>query len=1670
MGANQPAAEPSFNPDIAGNDEASNNSILDNPVPAFPDQLKMVAERTYRGIPQTQQLYHNAIIMGDDSLSDEERKKRIQDGPLKAYLDEQGQAVESAYQSSPWYMRMTADAGNMLPGMGASLGEGAAVGAGTAATAAPLAAGLSRIPYIGLPLAATVESLGFDQGFMIGTANSMQTQAAGEIYGDLINAGISHKAARPIAQAYGTVNAALEYLSLGKLGKLAGKAMDYGAKGAISRQLTSPFVKKLQSNMFAKLGAHYVESIATESSTEYMQTFMEHVAEYTAHRVERSGPQDFDWNAAHQSSKEAFMQALGASIMLGAGSGLGGYAIGKGKGGVEAVLNNQKVREILNSAEKIDPSEMLSNINKAMNEMPYPWEKEGANQVHHTSDGKIFITTGVSKTGEAGTQQTELSASGPGPDTSKLTPEEVLGGPTGETTQAQQGTPVLEIKDGKLQVSQGAQEALGKASETLAQTGDAQAALDTLFTDQQDNQFVSPEQLDANAREIGPAMEATPMTALEVQARKNQIASDLKTLKAEEMRLSDKFKQQEQIGRNSDATIQKLESVWEKQAALDNERGLLELGLLSRENVAQDSGKLRMSQISKLVTKVQKSADRLERQKQKLREKVSALNLNAKTAKQEAIQKGNEKAAKAKAAGMKSGAFQENRAIRAMQDQLIQIVNAATSDRNTRNELKAMINKVTTRTQFNKVTQKMQAKLGKILAKQGARDYKKQQDAIVGQIDKLLNVGKTRMSGGKPINAKLDADTTARLNMFKNFVKDEQSAVTHMNNFMTRTHTDSNGVTTDYATLLATGQGHLIPAKDLFNFNLASMAAGLKNKSPIELNIIKGNIAQWVQDGRDAVARKQAAIAQQRAAESAIAASSIGANKDAYEGLPSPKQVAKQSTESLQASILNWDDLMKFISPNDETHAIAQLVDPTQARRNYYTAQDTIKLGALQAMEKALRQAGSQKSIQDKMNEDSNSVYELRYLKKGNTEATARYNKAQLIDIWMKMQDPELHDTMTDTAKGNGWTFTGDVTQGRSFEETVESILEPEDLAVGQSLLDFYDDYHSRVNTAFRDKYGADLPKRDNYSPLSRESHDVVPGSQQAHNLMFTSLLPGSAKSRVNSLKAIKPENAYNIMNDHINGWEHFMAFDEILGTMKNVFSDSNINKTIEQRHGYGTKKVIDSYVERFVSDTAMADNNDGANWLYRAMRSDISKAALGFKAVYQMGTQLTSGVAMWGDHNIADIAKGYGYYIKNFQEAEKAMRDSPILSRRFREGNSIDIEQALRQNGIGAELMTRLFGVDQVELGPKQYDVLTRLMFDGIRYGDAGVARVFGGAVYGAERAAGKSKQEAIMAVERAMERTQQGDTVEQIPNFWAKNPGLYTLFGMFKLQPQQMMSHSLIAVRDFQNDILSAGRSPQKAAQAFMKLGGKSLAYWLIPGLLYGMVKSMPSLVAPPGDDPDRNRENAFDMVTQALMGPVEGVPLVSDMVEMMWFAAAKPLFGLDKKQTIGYLGQNNFTKTFVSNPWEAMQAWTKYFKQDNVGKLPSTGKFEDKDEQLDKALLKTSRAASPIFGVPAALVNTPVSIGKALEQGDWLGAMFALGGWSPGAIKDRLGNVSAGPPKLPNNGAKQQEPSMYDFIDGYLQHANDNADQSDTDGELQDAFHKGLEQGNIDENIGE
>lgn len=1519
-----------------------------------------------------QNYYNNGLLLRND-LSDAEEIDLLQ----RAKQDNYGDLKEEELKAAPWYVRAGVDAEGIGLSLGNAFAGGAAGGFIAAQASAPSALAASRIPVVGPYAAATLESLSYTGGFTTGSVTAFGTQAAGQMYGDLRLRGVSRQTAKNVAAAYGAFSAGLGMVGLGSAQKLGGSAMQVGLRNSLvplaqqaGANTTSYAARKVQTQLLTRLGLAYAQNVAVGTSTGEAQILLNHAAKASAGYIEKHDFSTYtNWGEAASDMQSNFLQLLGASALMSTGVAAGGYGAGKAKVTTESILTSENVKLLENELKNMTPAQMAKRVQEAVADKPFPHEQNQGQIVEVTQDGQVLRVSEPTTNAPTDNQGGPVLSLGVTYNESNPLP------PSGQAD-ALANTP------------------LGKA--VGATPEDVQTVLDTLMAPQED-QFASPDVKGQPMHAMPDTQE--PLTPVETNARINQIAADVRLLRIEQRKLQAQFDRKEKLGHSTEATQKKMDAVLNASEELKLERDMLEQGLLTREDVAGASGKQRMKAIADVMGRLQKSNEKLILQKQKYDQRVMD--------------------------SRQTGMNVERRNIQTMQKQLKQFTNSLTKDREIRTQLHKMIAGVTTPEQFKSVGNDIRDRMIELEQKKIESADKDARQKLIDQIDTLVSRGaKVKMQSGRPVS-NLDADTVASMQQLKAYIKDQMQPVKKQQNLAEQdiaTFNDKrlNGSDAEptYSELIANGQTHLIPTEELQKYQLAVLAADLKNKSALELNVAKGNIAQMIQDAKDLVKAKQEALAQKRATENQIAEEALGVSQHTpIEGNAPPLKNLQQQTEGAGAQILSWDGLLEYVAPHDTLGTLKELLDVTGAKRQYIMAKEVNKGALRQELQARLKAAGSSQDWLSYINDAATDEYEFRYPKTDGTTGTARYTRAQLMEVYGWFKNPELHATMRNSEKGNGWTLEGDVNPGESFQELVMSVLKPEDISIADGFMEFGTAYgRDRINPWYREKAGVDLPLVENYWPVTRETSKLEMG--QKRNQMFASVMPKSAKSRVNSLKKLTPKNAFDTWDNHIDDWEHAIAYDDVFGTMQNVLKrNTKVRKFIADERGTGTLKVFDDYLDRFVDDMPMRpDSLFGA-----AIRGSLARAVLPWRAPIQIMQQMSSGFAMWKDHSLPEIAAGYGAMLKNPKNiiaTEKAFRQSPILKHRFEGGVSYDLNVALNQAGILDSAIQWGTGISNV-LTPEQQNALVRLGFEGIRRGDAASVRVFGSGVYWAELNKGATPEQAMKKVELLAETTQQGDSVDQMPYVYANHPVLYTLLGQFKLQPLQLFNHSALALRRYWHNPSPTGS---------MELAKNLAVLWLLPGLFYATVQNAPSWFLPQNAPEDPMKEIVAPIAMDGLMNNISGVPVLGAMLEATWFRAAKPLFGVD----MSYRTKINNASVIerFNSVTDAWAAWDKVFKADDDTKLPSNSDLQkDPADDVFKATFKTGRALGAVSGFPVQAINAPAGVLNALRHDDWVGAAFAVGGWSPGSIQQRYQKEDN--MVLPNLSKQEDAQSFVDLV---------------------------------------
>jgi hypothetical protein len=1384
------------------------------------------------------------------------------------------------------------------------------------------------------------------------------------------------------------------------------------------------------------------------------------VGKIIAGLLQTHNPEQFtSYGSSFEAVGKVFIQSLMTGAVLSTAAQGAGSAIGAATGKAKLALNRSQLEKL----KGITPHEMLQKVQAHIDELPNTWEPEEPSSVAHDESGQVYIKTSVTKTGQlqmADIKNNPQSVIQEGlqaiyPEEKLLTPAEVAKG-TGiykppAVLEAEKGNFAKEMPLSHLTSRLEKKEKPGYSIEKPLYPIDRENGVDTqhrsvVFRDEEGvakgvleigidpengkpfafTVSISPEyqrkgiatRLINLAKNKGYNIEPASGSELftkegyefykarekekssggkqlrlalqdwrhlnptEVQGRLNQIASDIKALQKEEKRLEAEITIKEGTGQSSQKLIDKWRKVGNAIDGLESQKGILEEGLGTTITENNKNIQLKTRALVKVFDSLTATAERLQRTKEQMAQEQLKLP----------------------EVGFKKGAFSKEREIRKIQTGLINVVNASTEDPTIRAMVKQFVNKVTNEKQAlvaidkikEQVLKQEEAKSNKLNEVDRIKTY----NAVV----KLIEGKRVTLQSGHPV-AQFPQATINKLQTLKGFLKDKKS----LNTFLEQT-------------ALEHGDKQIgdIPADVAFKLQLANMAKALHEGDALTRNVTAANIAQWVQDGEKVIADKKAELQVIKDSTLASAKQSLGVQKGQVKYTTSQIDQIKHSINDIGAQGFTWNTLTDLITPKDKNHALTKALDESESRHNYLASVKKTNLDMVSGIEGHMKASGFKGRLIQKVFEDNNTEVQITSTGRDGKLKTDKMTRGQMLDVALKAKDESLHPALKE---GNGFTFPGEVDPGTSTIEQINDALTKDDHAQLNATAEFYQSYHPTINEVYSNKYGADLPMRDNYSPVTRKGYKVdAPYSQQG--LQFSNLLPGSAKTRMDSKLPLQFHNPMEDAVHHVKQWEYFKAYTDLLDRTGHILTDTDIRTHVRENYGAGTLKVLDDFHERFIKNTPVP-SAPGNGW-WSAMRSDFSNAIMGFRA-NQFFTILPHGLNTWANYSPADILHGVTQTILHPVETDRVMKQSPVFEQRTREGTNFELESSMHHSGLFGNTIGKIFGVEPSLEDQKANSAIKRYMYAAHIGADVGIQRIFGAPIYHAEIKNGATPHQALIAAERAIEQTQPGHSVSQTP-YVQTNPIAHTMLAQYTQHPSQVLGKSLVAVRDWQHNM--------NDPKAWMNLGGKLGALWVIPGALTAAARLAPLLLANPNQSEDSNKEAGFEAVGGALMGPLESEPIIGDIIHSIWFHAAKPLIGVDESQ-MGGLTRGNFASEIYDNTKTALKKWEKLGEPQDPTKLEDINKEED---SRVKAEIATSKAGSMALGIPNQLTVGPISAAHQASKGDIVGAGFALGGWSPSMLAKRImpsdeETMRKEEKRIMDSIKGVQQSSAYDTIQEYL-----------------------------------
>jgi len=222
-----------------------------------------------------------------------------------------------------------------------------------------------------------------------------------------------------------------------------------------------------------------------------------------------------------------------------------------------------------------------------------------------------------------------------------------------------------------------------------------------------------------------------------------------------------------------------------------------------------------------------------------------------------------------------------------------------------------------------------------------------------------------------------------------------------------------------------------------------------------------------------------------------------------------------------------------------------------------------------------------------------------------------KMNRTQLRKKWMEIQDKSLADTF----ENMGWTS--------EVIAAVDKTMTAQDKEFAQwQMNEFYPEYREGINDIYKDVFGINLGKIENYSPIRRKVDTIIPEHIQLVNDLQrkASTQPGSLKVRVQSTLSLDFIGDMQSLQSHITEMEHFKAYVEVISDFRRIFT-GRVKEAIIQYHGKGLSQKL----EKMTDDLA----RDGIDWRERfesldKLRGNFAVSALGLNPTI-MFKQLTS-------------------------------------------------------------------------------------------------------------------------------------------------------------------------------------------------------------------------------------------------------------------------------------------------------------------------------------------------------------------------------------------------------------------------------------------------------------
>ena len=401
------------------------------------------------------------------------------------------------------------------------------------------------------------------------------------------------------------------------------------------------------------------------------------------------------------------------------------------------------------------------------------------------------------------------------------------------------------------------------------------------------------------------------------------------------------------------------------------------------------------------------------------------------------------------------------------------------------------------------------------------------------------------------------------------------------------------------------------------------------------------------------------------------------------------------------------------------------------------------------------------------------------------------FTRAELMERYLQLDQAYLDATFRETM-----AYTDEMIAD------VRNELTEEEKGIADAVRRFYGEYYEKVNKVYSKVYGIDLPRWENYMPVSRDLDNI---NDETLNLLNDVYRKASAtnsrmKTRKSSRAKVKKVDIFSLTSNHIQQMEHFMAWAEPLAEMKSVFWNPEVRNAAYQFHGENIMRHVDRLIEDLTrGGVEKAQVSRSIDVVRRQFtRSVLAKPVVGLKQVF-------SGAAYMTQIPVTDWARGSASFWSDAPANYKKMIEgSEYLRDRFKHG----YEQNVRYTKTGTPSTT-------ISGYVRKRDKSLWLNQQGDRFGVMpGFYAVY---TYNMKGKADTeiNKAAAIKAAEQATKRTQPGFSLANLST-WQRGNSMTKLMLMFQNQPAQYFRIFADAQRNMQYGRGSARKNALNMALA--------------------------------------------------------------------------------------------------------------------------------------------------------------------------------------------------------------------------------------------------------------